>query len=103
MRSITPALEAFHINMKRVTDVIAFRQVTFDRLANALKSLEPFDPRIAADPHENADYQKVLNEYTSVEHHFASILEWVPVMLVTYTEAYLKDALAYLADADSSL
>src|SRR5271170_8138103 len=45
----------------------------------------------------------VKQAFAIMQQRQESMYEWIPVMLVTFTEAYLQDVLAYVATMDNSL
>ncbi len=99
---VTRAFEAFQANLRRVGHVseildfgIAPIQAKRDELLSSAKQLSKEDRRAAG--------KRIGEEFGSLTRRHHSVIEWVPVMLVTFTEAYLQDALAYLARFDRSL
>jgi hypothetical protein len=99
---VTRAFEAFQANLRRVGQVSEILDFGFapveakrDELLKSAKQLSKEDRR--------AEGKRIGEEFGRLVRRHHSVIEWVPVMLVTFTEAYLQDTLAYLARFDRSL
>lgn len=111
IRSHTPSFEQFTENMSRVQHFFNTYFDTNQRLKAELEKLGIDPPRhrsvtqMSEEELERQlrDIQRFKQEFVNWEEREASIVEWIPVMLVTFTEAYLQEMLAYVATMDVSL
>lgn len=111
IRSHTPSFEQFTENMSRVQHFFNTYSDTNQHLKAELEKLGIDPPRHRSVTQMNQeelerqlkDIQRFKQTFAEWEEREASIVEWVPVMLVTFTEAYLHKVLAYVAAMDDSL
>ena len=89
----------FTSNLERVNHFFKVLAATTQSITFKLDKL--------AEKHHGSDLKQKLDqikrEIDAKQEWESSILEWFPVMLVTFTEAYLQDLLAYVAALDVSL
>jgi hypothetical protein len=111
IRSHTPSFEQFTENMSRVAHFFNICRDTNQHLKAELEKLgiDPPQHRGVSQMNQEElecqlkDIRRFKQEFAEWEEREASIVEWVPVMLVTFTEAYLQEMLAYVAAIDDSL
>jgi hypothetical protein len=99
----TKAYKNFKFNFERLLDLVGFFYTQIDQF-NSSKLPDIRDKTKEA--HEAEDlYKKAdhIGKYLSVKQLVEFQLQWYAVMLVTFTETYLQDVLAFSATQDDSI
>jgi hypothetical protein len=99
----TPSRVQFDTNMTRLQAFFGALQSEVNQALPRVNSLLKAQGRKSVKIEDDEIERVVKLVVGGVKKNLDSILEWVPVMLVTFAEAYLQDVLAYLAASDSSL
>jgi hypothetical protein len=100
IRSETPSRSAFSVNLKRVSHFYDLIDADLKHIERQLDAL----PTGAKTPLDmQAARERAMLAFDEGKTRRETVQQWVPVILVTFTEAYLQDVLAYLASIDSSV
>lgn len=103
VRTETPSFTQFNLNMERVEHFYDVTASAFRELMSNAKG--KFEQPIWPYQHETLEEfnRRQIEKGLYLLERRDAFLEWVPVMLVTFTEAYLQDVLAYLVVFNSKL
>ena len=95
IRSEAPSQTAFRVNLGRISHFYELLEADLVGIEDQLKKLPPADAKTPSDV--QAVRERATVAFDASQTRRETVQQWVPVILVTFTEAYLQDVLAYLA------